>query len=241
MDSDAAGFGSDEARWTDALTELSRMVVGSDSLDAVLGRVTELAKQNLPGAEDVSITVIEANGKPRTVVFTGPLAVELDERQYCAGFGPCMDAAVTGQTLLLDAEDPQSAYAEFAQVTKRAGIRHVMSVGLPIKERTAGGMNVYGTADLGCDTAVIERAEAFAGYAAVAVNNAAEYARLVDHNTYLSVAMETRAVIEQAKGIIMARERCTADDAFETLSRVSQTQHTKLRAVAQAIVDATLK
>jgi len=216
-------------------------MVGSDALDVVLKRVTELAKQNLPGTKDVSITVIEANGKPRTVVFTGQLALELDERQYRAGFGPCMDAAVTGQTLLLDAGDPQPPYAEFAQVVRRAAIQYVLSVGLPVAQRTAGAMNVYSTAELGFDTAMVERAEAFAGYAAVAVNNAAEYARLVDHNTHLSIAMETRAVIEQAKGIIMARDKCTADGAFDTLSRVSQAQHTKLRAVAQAIVDAIAK
>jgi transcriptional regulator with GAF, ATPase, and Fis domain len=241
MNSDNVSSQPDDAGWTQALTELSRTVIGSESLDASLRRVTELAKQNLPGVEDVSITLMKDNGKPQTVVFTGQLAVDLDERQYRAGFGPCMDAAVTGQTLLLDADEPASAYREFAQVAERAGIRHVMSIGLPVAQRTVGGMNVYGTAKLPFDRALVERAETFAGYAGIALNNAAEYARLEEHNTHLSIAMESRAVIEQAKGIIMGRERCTADDAFEILRRVSQAQQTKLHAVAQAIVDAATK
>src|SRR3954451_16457791 len=116
MNADTAGSApSTDVGWAEALAELGRMVVGADSLDTTLRRVTELAKQNLPGAEDVSITVVEDTGKPRTVVFTGRLAVDLDERQYRAGFGPCVDAAVTGQTLMVDT-DHTSAYPEFGQV-----------------------------------------------------------------------------------------------------------------------------
>jgi len=241
MNADTAGSApSTDVGWAEALAELGRMVVGADSLDTTLRRVTELAKQNLPGAEDVSITVVEDTGKPRTVVFTGRLAVDLDERQYRA-FGPCVDAAVTGQTLLVDTADTGSAYPEFAPAARRAGVRHIMSLGMPVAQQTAGGMNVYGTAELPFDTAFVQRAEAFANYAAVAVNNATVYARVSELSTQLAAAMESRAVIEQAKGIIMARDRCSADDAFATLRRVSQTQNTKLRTLAQAIVDSAQK
>jgi ANTAR domain-containing protein/GAF domain-containing protein len=227
MDGDSVGAaGTADTGWADALAELGRMVVGPDSLDPTLRRVTELAKQNLPGAEDVSITVVEDTGRPRTVVFTGRLAVDLDERQYRAGFGPCVDAAVTGQTLMVDTHD-SSAYPEFGQVARRAGVRHILSVGMPVAQRTVGGMNVYGTAELPFDSTFVQRAEAFANYAEL--------------STQLAAAIESRAVIEQAKGIIMGRDRCSADDAFQTLRRVSQTQNTKLHAVAQAIVDAARK
>jgi len=212
---------SGDGRWTEAIVELSRIVVGSDSLDAIVGRVAELAKQSLPGAIDVSVTVVEDNGKPRTVIFTGPLAVDLDERQYRAGFGPCLDAAATGQTLVLDTDDASSAYPEFGELALRAGVRQVVSVGLPLGQQTVGGMNIYGTDELTSDAAFVERAEAFAGYAAVAVNNAAAYARVADLSGQMQAAMESRAVIEQAKGIIMARERCTPEDAFDILRRVS--------------------
>jgi GAF domain-containing protein len=242
MDGDSAGSaGPVDAGWVEALAELSRMVVGSDPLDATLGRVAELAKQNLPGTEDVSITVVEDTGKPRTVVFTGRLAVDLDERQYRAGFGPCLDAAVTGQTLVVDTDDQSSAYPEFGQVARRAGVRHILSLGMPVAQQTVGGMNVYGTSELPFDAAFVQRAEAFANYAAVAVSNAAAYARVAALSTQLQAAIESRAVIEQAKGIIMGRDRCSAADAFETLRRVSQTQNVKLHTVAQTIVDAALK
>ena len=53
--------------------------------------------------------------------------------------------------------------------------------------------------------------------------------------------MESRAVIDQAKGILMARDRCTADDPLEVLKPISQNHNVKLRAIAQAIVEAVQK
>ena len=52
----------------------------------------------------------------------------------------------------------------------------------------------------------------------------------------LHEALSSRAVIEQAKGIVMARDRCGADEAFATLRQESQHTHVKLRDVATRIV-----
>ena len=54
---------------------------------------------------------------------------------------------------------------------------------------------------------------------------------------HMQAAMESRAVIEQAKGIVMADRRCTADEAFAILAKVSQDTNRKLRDVATALVD----
>jgi AmiR/NasT family two-component response regulator len=53
--------------------------------------------------------------------------------------------------------------------------------------------------------------------------------------------MESRAVIDQAKGILMARDRCSADEAFEVLKRISQNRNVKLHDIAQTIVEAIQK
>ena len=54
----------------------------------------------------------------------------------------------------------------------------------------------------------------------------------------LQTAMQSRAVIEQAKGILMGQRRCTAQEAIDLLVRISQDSNRKLRGVAQALVDA---
>jgi AmiR/NasT family two-component response regulator len=87
-------------------------------------------------------------------------------------------------------------------------------------------------------SAVLEHTRLFAGYASVAVANILSYADATNEVTHLRIAIESRAVIEQAKGIIMVRDRCTADEAYQLLTRISQQQNVKLRQLAQTIVDA---
>jgi len=67
------------------------------------------------------------------------------------------------------------------------------------------------------------------------------HAKAVNEATHLRRAMDSRAVIEQAKGMIMARDKCTADEAFDILTRISQQQNVKLRDIAQVIIDAGQK
>ena len=220
-----------------AFAELGQVMFSDAPAEAILRRVAELAKQGLAGVADVSLTLIE-NGRPRSVVFTGPLAVDLDERQYELGFGPCLDAARTGQTIVVDGEGDGSPYRAYAEVAARAGVRHTVSVGMPIAERSVGGLNMYSTDDAPVSEAFVERAEAFAGYAAATVANVASYARVSARVEHLQRALNTRAVIEQAKGVIIARDRCTPDEAFEVLTRISQHEHIKIRDLARAIVDA---
>lgn len=223
-----------------AFAELALMPVDVVPPEQTLRRVAELAKQTLAGVQDVSLTLIEY-GRPRSMVFTGPLAVHLDERQYELGFGPCLDAAKTGQTIVVDTDSDGSPYQEFAQIAARAGVRHVLSVGMPIAQRSIGGLNIYLTVDTPFTPAFLEYAEVFAGYAAVAVNNVHSYARAAAEIAQLHQALESRAVIEQAKGILIARDRCTPEEAFNLLRRISQNRNIKLHDIATAVVDAAQK
>ena len=236
MDDHHAAADDDRVEAMHAFAELALITVNTDSPEQTLRRVAELAKRSLGGVEDVSLTVI-AGGQPRTVVFTGPLAVDLDERQYELGFGPCLDAAKTGQTILVDTSADDSPYREFARIAARAGVRHVLSVGLPIAQRSIGGLNIYCTTDAAPTSAFLQHADVFGTYAAVAVNNVTGYADAAADAANMRAAMASRAVIEQAKGIVMARDRCTAEEAFDILRRISQQQNVKLRDLAQALVD----
>ena len=81
-----------------AFAELSKIMLGAQPLSETLSRIAELAKQTVRGAAEVSVTLMQ-DGTVSSVSFTGPLAAQLDERQYEAGFGPCMDAALSGATI----------------------------------------------------------------------------------------------------------------------------------------------
>jgi GAF domain-containing protein len=224
-----------------AFAELALIVVDAGPPEQTLRHIAELAKQTLDGVEEVSLTIIE-DGRPRSVVFTGRLAVHLDERQYEHGFGPCLDAAKSGQTISVDSQEvDDTPYREFGRAAERAGVRHTVSVGMPLAHRSIGGLNIYRATETPFSSTFLEHAEIFAGYAAVAVANITSHANAVAEAAHLRKAMESRAVIEQAKGIIMARDRCTADEAFDMLKRISQQQNVKLRDLAQTIGDSAQK
>jgi len=220
----------------DAYRELGKIVFGDQPLDAVLMRVAELARDVIPEVDDASVTLIR-HRRPTTVVFTSELAVELDERQYETGFGPCMDAAESGETIpLLHSDVATATYPRFSEAAQRRGITRTLSVGLPIPHRVVGALNLYSRVAEPFTPGSVATAEAFAGYAGVALANAELVQASSDLADQMHNAMQTRAVIEQAKGVVMARERCSADQAFQLLTTMSQHRNIKLNQLAEMIV-----
>jgi AmiR/NasT family two-component response regulator len=112
-----------------------------------------------------------------------------------------------------------------------------VAVPLLVDDRHIAALNIYGTEPHAFDAAAVRTAEDLAVYAAVVVNNAGLYFSASPRAEQLTEAMTSRAVIEQAKGVLMAGRQCTADDAFAILVRLSQQSRRKLREVAQALID----
>ncbi|GAA2881134.1 hypothetical protein Acy02nite_17140 [Actinoplanes cyaneus] len=112
-----------------------------------------------------------------------------------------------------------------------------MSVGLPVHESAAGALNIYATEPRAFDDDAVALAQTFAGYAAVAMANVHLYDSQAALAHHMQTAMAGRAVIEQAKGIVMGERHCSADEAFQLLVKLSQGTNRKLRDVAQALVD----
>jgi GAF domain-containing protein len=226
----------EDAAMMDVYAELSRIVLGSQPLGALLRRVSDLALKAMPGIDDASVTLVE-RGRARTVAFSGQLAATLDERQYESGFGPCLDAAVHGQTILVDTSEEDGPYADFARQARRQGIRYVLSVGMPALQEISGGMNIYASGTAGpLDEAAIELATVFSGHAAVTMFNAALYAGAREQVAQMKQAMASRAQIEQAKGVIMRERRCTAEEAFAILADMSSRSNRKLRDIALSVI-----
>lgn len=217
-----------------ALAELGAIVLGRP-LPEVLRRVADLTLACVPGADEVSVTLVDGE-RTTTVAFTGQLAVELDERQYELGFGPCLDAARSGQHLRVDDTTEEDVYPDFASAAARHGVQSVLSFGLPMPQRVLGAINVYRFSDPVLGAGSEQLAAAFAGYAAVALTNAALYASTADLAANLKIAMDSRAVIEQAKGVLVVRLGCTPEEAFAHLATQSQHRNQKLRVLAEEVV-----
>jgi PAS domain S-box-containing protein len=218
-----------------AATSITRLAKGADPLSGVLDRLVALLVGIAP---DVSVgtTVIEPDGRLVVVAASDDVATELDSMQHATSSGPCIDAAMTNTVQRWTiAEDPDR-WPELARAAAAHDIVSVVAFPLPVGDEVAGALNLYLRNVDRVDDAVSSAFQLLADHAAGAIANAKllDEAAQLAHN--LSLALESRGDIEQAKGILMAREHCTADEAFDMLRRASQRQNVKLRDVARDII-----
>jgi GAF domain-containing protein len=221
-----------------AFLELSQIRFDSTDLTGILLRVAQLAQQTVPNTADVSVTLVGSDG-PFTAAFTGEDAMRLDESQYEPGHGPCLDVAQSSGVVRISDMSSETRWPAFTRRALAVGVRSSLSVALPVQQSVVGALNLHGHAPDCFDEDALELAQAFAGYAAVAIANA----HLSETNAALAEnmrkAMETRSVIEQAKGVLMAQYRCTPSQAFELLTRQSQQTNRKLHQVAADLIART--
>jgi GAF domain-containing protein len=220
---------------TDAFAELGRIKFSETDFATVLATVAGLAERTIPGAEDVSITLLGAGGA-HTAAFTGERALTVDEWQYQQGHGPCLAAAAANITVTVPDMAGESRWPDWADRAIDAGVHSSLSIGLPLHESVSGAVNVYATKPHAFDEDAVILAQTFAGYATVAMANAHRYDGTATLGQRTQAAMDRRTVIEQAKGIIMAERRCTADEAFAVLAKISQYTHHPVGDVAAVLV-----
>lgn len=159
---------------TDAFARLGRIRFSETPLDEALTQVADLARRTIPGAGDVSVTLVGMGG-PRTVACTGELAQLLDQWQYEHGYGPCLAAAGANITVPVTDTAADSRWPDWADKAIDAGAHSALSVGLPLHRSFTGSLNVYSAEPEAFDADAVILAETFAGYAAVAMANAHRY------------------------------------------------------------------
>jgi len=222
----------------DAFERLGRMRVGETDLKGVLDEVAQLARRTIPGADEVSVTLI-SDKQAYTAAYTGELALTLDEWQYGHGHGPCLAASAGHATVSLPDMTTEERWPDWAARAVATGAHSSLSIGLPIHDQVIGALNVYAAKPEAFDADAIILGQTFAGYAAVALANAHLFDAQASLAQQMQAAMQSRAVIEQAKGILMGSRRCTADQAFAILNKISQDTNRKLRDVATTLVAST--
>jgi GAF domain-containing protein len=217
------------------LRALAKVTLRDRPLEEVLREVTDIARDALPAAEATSITLLRQE-KAFTAAYSGQRALDADELQYERGYGPCMDAGRTGLVLAVDDMRDETRWPDYADAVVRKGVLASLSAPLPYQGATIGALNVYSGAAHAFGADDVHIAEEVADFVAVAVSNADAHTEAVQLAADMRRAMESRAVIDMAKGVLIARHHCTPEEAFAILSRTSQNHNRKLRDLAEALV-----
>jgi GAF domain-containing protein len=222
------------------LRDLSQVVLVDRTLDDVLTEIVTIAARGIPGAEATSITLLR-DEKAFTAAYSSQMALDADELQYEHGHGPCMDAGRGGVLLRVDDMRTEQRWPDYvAHLVATTPVLSSLSVPLPYQGSSIGALNNYATQPGAFASPESIRAGSdVAEVIAVAVANADAHAQLFDQARNMRLAMESRAVIEQAKGVLMAQRHVDAEQAFEILREASQRYNRKLRDIAFGIVEGT--
>jgi GAF domain-containing protein len=220
---------------TGVVKTLSAIIRPGREMPDIVNDVVSMVNEQLPQADDVSITLVR-RGKAATVASTGSLSVQLDELQYEEGYGPCLDAGRLDELMHIVDFHREPRWPRYISRAAPLGVRSSLSVPLPVDYYLLGALNVYSLTPDGFDDAAIRLARALAQHSMAALSLVESSSTQQQLTENLQRALESRAVIDQAKGIIMAQRKCSAGSAFEMLRQLSMTQNVKLYELAAQLV-----
>jgi GAF domain-containing protein len=221
-----------------ALSALARFQVTGSSVGETLQRIADITLEAVPAAAVVGMTMLGDDGQPTTGVYTDEDSPEIDEAQYREGKGLCLEAWRQNRVFRVPhVETCIEEYPGFVSACLEHGVFSTLSLPLVYGDTAIGAMNLYARVTEGFDDDDEDLARDLAGAAAAVVGNVSAYWTAFELSQQLSEAMHTRAVIEQAKGILIARTpELSSQAAFDVLRAASQRKNAKLHDIAKRIV-----
>ena len=223
-----------------AFAALGAYLEGDLPLNQALDQLAHLACLAVPGCTMVGITLFDGSTHT-TAIHTHDEPPVIDQAQYDADRGPCLDAMRHGRVEHMADTAADDRWPEFAAAARAVGVQSTLSLPMLVGDRVVGGFNMYGLQPDAFTGDSAKTAAEFAAQAGLAVGSALAFWQQHELVHHLEEALKSRPVIEQAKGMIMAREGVDADEAFDILRRASQRQNRKLRDVAVEIVERSVE
>ena len=218
-----------------SFSETAQALFAAGSVHDTLVSVVELAKATIEGCDFAGLFLIEGDVVV-TPVCTDAIVAEVDATQHETGEGPCLDAVAHRLIFYADDLSKDHRWLHFAPSATQAGIRSVLALPLSA-DAHIGALNLY--ARYPAAFGVVDRAKAaiLVPLASLALSAAHSHEDEERRAASLNSALTSRETIGEALGILMERERITADQAFDVLRRASHHLNIKLREVAQHLID----
>jgi GAF domain-containing protein len=217
--------------------ELQQLLLDTPDITDFLQELVVLAVGALPAEVSCGLTM-RRDHRAMTVTSSDLRASQADEVQYQHDDGPCLTSLRTGEPVEIADLVEDDRWGSYRSSALAHGIRSSLSLPLSAAGQVIGALNFYSSEPGRFGERERELAAGFAGQASRALALAIKIADRADLSENLRAALASRAVIDQALGIIMGQNRCSAGAAFELLRSISQNRNVKLRDVAVQMVTA---
>jgi GAF domain-containing protein len=219
---------TDVADLAESFAEVARALRAEKSVQATLDRIVELAVETVDGCDHAGVSLVDGRSV-RTEAASDDVPERVDAIQYETGEGPCLDAIREHEVFQTDDLLNETRWPNFSRrAAEESGVASVLGYRLFVEGETMGALNLYSKRKGAFNVDDRAVGSIFAAHASVALSAARQ-------RDQLEQAIETRDLIGQAKGILMARQDVTADEAFEMLRRGSQRLNVKLRDLARQV------
>jgi transcriptional regulator with GAF, ATPase, and Fis domain len=225
---------------TRALEALADALSDEEDFQVVLDQACQQVIQAVPGVDMASVTMVR-DGRAETLAATDSRIISLDVDQYGAGEGPSLQAVTTGELVRIEVHGAQHRWPVFAEAARKAGIGSFLSAPLPIDREFTGSVNCYGLQHHGFRQLDAQLLALYTTAVKAALRSVRRYQQARDLTEQLRSALTSRAVIDQAKGVLMVVHSIDADTAFEVLVAQSQRENVKLRDLAVRLVAAVVQ
>ena len=209
----------------DRLAQLARQFAAEADVTAVWRRVVDASVREIDGADHAGITITDRKSVS-TPVASDDLVHEIDKHQYATDEAPCLHAALDHEPVVrVDDLRSDTRWPEFSSKVTELGVLSMLSFQLYTDRETIGALNLYAEKAGAFTDESVRTGMLLATHAALAAAAKATAGNL-------RVALASRDVIGQAKGILMERYKISADQAFDLLIAASQRTQRKLHEVA---------
>ncbi|MBZ4536934.1 GAF and ANTAR domain-containing protein [Mycobacterium avium] len=235
---------ADEAELYAGLRGVSGIVAGAQGVIELLRDVAEFAAQAVPGG--VGVALIDPRygiSSVKTWAATAVLVHEIDTVQYDELHeGPCITCMQSRRPAVSGSLGSDSRWPHFGGRVARMRVHSALAaLPLIVGDQVIGAINAYAKNRDTFGEHAVRLGSQFAKPAAVSVHNAQLLANAQERTTRLQRALDSRAVIDQAIGIIRSRSGSTAEEAFGRLAHISQTENMKLNVAAERLVEEAVR
>jgi GAF domain-containing protein len=217
------------------LSRVTRLLKTQRTLPAQLEAVVEIVKRAVDNCDAAGIVLL-VDGEPTSIAVTDRLTMEIDLVQYQTGEGPCLTAMNEGDVVRIDILERDSRFTRFAPGALDLNLHSVLSTPLEANGRSVGALNMYSMQANAFDAGTLETVRPMAEYAGQAIGTSPLYAYSLDMVDGLVEDLESRAIIDQATGVLMATQEETSEDALDQLRGLAMRSGESMRTVAEWVI-----
>jgi GAF domain-containing protein len=192
---------------------------------------------SLLDVESAGLLLADLRGGLQMLASTSEQTRMLELLQIQSNAGPCLEAYRTGQQVLIDDLGADTRWPEFATRARDDGFGSVIAIPLRLRSERIGALNLFRTAAGRMSDPDLLVAQALADVATIGILHQRVLTRGALLNSQLQTALNSRVLIEQAKGVLAERLGVDMDQAFVQLRNMARSNNRHLSETARAVID----